>query len=158
MKKQLQSFHYAFRGIGYTILHEDHFRFHLVAAAYIIFFGARFYHFSRGEWAVLIVLLASVLAAECTNTAIERVADRVTLKYNKLIEAAKDVAAGAVLVFALAAVAVAVLFFWDIAVFKAIFDYYMSHILELVLLILSAVISVLFIVLTPRLFGVKPSK
>lgn len=49
--------------------------------------------------------------AEAFNTAIEKLADRVTCERDPLIGAAKDVAAGAVLLFAIASVAVGLIVF-----------------------------------------------
>lgn len=155
MKKQLLSFGCAFRGFWYAILHEGHIRFHIVAAAYVIFFGLRFFALSRGEWVALSVLISLVMAFECMNTALERLCDKVSPRYDPLIKAAKDLSAGAVLLCALGAVAVALIVFWDIPTFVAIFNYYSAHIIELILLLISAAVSVLFIMLTPRLFKIQ---
>lgn len=147
MKHQIKSFSYAFKGIWYCLIHEGHFRFHLVAAAYVLFFGIRFYALSATQWSVLAVLMALVLALEIVNTAIERLCDKVKKSYDDLIRIAKDVSAGAVLVSAFAAVVVAVLTFWDLQKFSEIFGYYITHIPHLIALIVSAVAAVLFIAL-----------
>lgn len=147
MKHQIKSFSYAFKGIWYCITHEGHFRFHLIASAYVLFFGLRFYRLSAVQWSVLAVLMALVLSLESVNTAIERLCDKVKHSYDDLIRIAKDVAAGAVLVAAAAAVVVAVLTFWDLQKFSEIFNYYITHIPHLIALIVSAVAAVLFIAL-----------
>lgn len=147
MKHQLKSFSYAFKGIWYCITHEGHFRFHLVAAAYVIFFGIRFYDFSAAQWGVLVVLIALVLSMEIVNTAIERLCDKVKKSYDDLIRIAKDVAAGAVLFSAITAIVVAVVFYWDIETFTEIFRFYTTHIPHLLALIGSAIVAVLFIAL-----------
>ena len=147
MMHQIKSFSYAFKGIWYCITHEGHFRFHLVAAAYVIFFGIRFYDFTPAQWGVLAVLIALVLSMEIVNTAIERLCDKVKKSYDDLIKIAKDVAAGAVLFSALAVIGVAAAFYWDIATFKAIFLFYTTHIPHLLALIGSAIVAVLFIAL-----------
>ena len=49
-----------------------------------------------------------MFAAECVNTAIESVVDLVSPDYHELARRAKDCAAGAVLIFALVSVVVAV--------------------------------------------------
>ncbi len=133
------------------ILHEGHFRFHLVIMLYVIYFGARFYALSRQQWATLVVVFSLVLGAECMNTAIERLCDRISPGYDRIIKAAKDVAAAAVLIEAIASVAVGILFFSDIATLHTAIGYYLSHIGALALLLLSAAAAVGFIVLTPRL-------
>lgn len=56
-------------------------------------------------WAALLILVASmVLCAELLNSALERLADVFDSTSNPEIKAAKDMAAGAVLIVALAAV------------------------------------------------------
>jgi diacylglycerol kinase (ATP) len=52
------------------------------------------------EWRWIILAIALVWLAEAFNTAIERLADAVSLEPNKNIGHAKDVAAGAVLLAA----------------------------------------------------------
>lgn len=147
MKKQIKSFHYAFRGILYTILHEGHFRFHLVAAGFVIFFAAKFYNFDKVGWCVLMLTISLVLSLECVNTAIERACNKITEEYDKTIMIAKDVSAASVLVAAVFAATVAVFLFWDIKTFTDIFNYYKTHILNLVLLLIAVIISILFIAL-----------
>ena len=147
MMHQIKSFTYAFKGIWYGITHEGHFRFHLVAAAYVIFFGIRFYDFTPAQWGVLMTLIALVLSMEIVNTAIERLCDKVKKSYDDLIRIAKDVAAGAVLFSALAAIGVAAVFYWNIETFQTILNDYITHIPHLIALIASAVAAALFIAL-----------
>ncbi len=147
MKKQIKSFRYAFRGILYTVLHEGHFRFHLVAAAFVVFFAVKFYNLDKAGWCALMLTIALVISLECVNTAIERACNKITEEYDKTIMIAKDVSAAGVLVAAIFAVAVAVFLFWDIKIFTDIFNYYKTHILNFILLLIAAIISILFITL-----------
>lgn len=55
---------------------------------------------SIGEWFCIILVIALVLAAELFNTAIESLADAVSLVPNQQIKKAKDAAAAAVLILA----------------------------------------------------------
>ena len=57
-------------------------------------------------WAVFLLVIAAVLAAELLNTALERVVDRLHPETHPEIAAAKDCAAGAVLVLSLAALGI----------------------------------------------------
>ncbi len=148
MKKQLKSFGCAIKGFFGVVCSEGHLRFHLVAAVYVLVFSS-FYNFSAAQWAVLIILIALVIAAELVNTAIENTCDAVTTEQNEHIRRAKDMAAGAVLVLSIAAAAIAVIFFWDLEVIKNIFAYFSQNIPMLILLIISAVVSVLFIAISP---------
>ena len=145
MKKQLKSFGYAIRGFVGAVCDEGHLRFHLVAAVYVLVFSL-FYHFSAAQTAALVVLIASVIAAELFNTAIENVCDAITKEQNEYIKRAKDISAGAVLVLSVAAVIVAVIFFWDIEVIKSIFAYFAANIHMLRILIISAVLATLFVI------------
>lgn len=61
------------------------------------------------DWAVLILTIAMVFAAEFINTAIEAVVDLATQERHPLAKAGKDVGAAAVLIAALAAVLVGLL-------------------------------------------------
>lgn len=144
MKKQLKSFGFAIRGFVGAVCDEGHLRFHLVAAVYVLVFSL-FYHFSAVQTAVLVVLIALVIAAELFNTAIEKACDAITKEQNEYIKRAKDISAGAVLVMSVAAVIVAVIFFWDIEVIKSIFAYFAANIHMLIILIISAVLSTLFV-------------
>lgn len=145
MKKQLKSFGFAIRGFIGAVCDEGHLRFHLVAAVYVLVFSL-FYHFSAVQTAVLVILIASVIAAELFNTAIEKACDAITKEQNEHIKRAKDISAGAVLVMSVAAVIVAVIFFWDIEVIKSIFAYFAANIHMLIILIISAVLSTLFVI------------
>lgn len=146
MKKQLRSFGCAFRGIGAALCREAHLRFHFVAAFYVLLFSL-FYGFTPAQYAVLIILIALVIAAELVNTAIEEVCDLITQERNSHIRYAKDIAAGAVLAVSIGAAAVGVVFFWNPPVIAGIAEYFVKNIPQLVLLIISAVLSFLFVLL-----------
>lgn len=124
MKKFLKGFVYAARGIAHAAAAERNFRFHLCAAAFVVFFAARFYELSRGEWAALLLTFAAVMSAELFNTAAERLADKVSPEKDELVRRCKDCAAGAVLVTAVFAVGVGIALFWDTARFSEIWAYF----------------------------------
>ncbi|MCM1165983.1 MAG: diacylglycerol kinase family protein [Lachnospiraceae bacterium] len=121
--KFFKSFYYAGRGIV-TALGQRNFRFHLCAAAFVIYFAARFYSFSAERWALLVLTCALVTALETVNTGIEKLADKVTEENSHRIKLAKDCAAGAVLISAIGAAAVGVLLFWNTDVLGLIFLYF----------------------------------
>ena len=50
-------------------------RIHTVAMVYVLIF-ARFFQFTRTEYAILIITIAMVLAAEAFNTSLERIANK----------------------------------------------------------------------------------
>ncbi len=108
-----RSFKYAARGL-HLCLHERNFRFHTVAAGYVLLM-ARHFLTTPAQWCVLILTIALVLCAEGVNTAIEQVVDLVCPERDARAARAKDIAAGAVLVCAIAAAAVACVLFlrWE---------------------------------------------
>ncbi|NLK07880.1 MAG: diacylglycerol kinase family protein [Firmicutes bacterium] len=68
----------------------------LLAAAALIL--AWVVGFTPLEWAVLVLTITQVLTAELFNTAVEITVNLITKEYHPLAKAAKNVAAGAVLI------------------------------------------------------------
>lgn len=103
----LLSFKYAWAGVSYAFVTQRNFRIHVAISALAISSGI-FLHISVVEMAVIVVTCAIVLVIELINTALESVVD-LTVKqtYHELAKIAKDCAAGAVLISAIAAVLVA---------------------------------------------------
>ncbi len=75
-----------------------------------------------GKWYYIAVLCVSapVIAAECVNTALEKLCDRVTDQPDELVKKVKDMAAGAVLVCAAVALCAALFLFVDLDFWKAV--------------------------------------
>lgn len=65
----------------------------------------------RTEWMLVIMLLGGMLALELVNSALERAVDLVTAERHPLAKQAKDMAAGAVLVFAVTSAIIGLLIF-----------------------------------------------
>ena len=110
MKRLFHSFRHAFRGLTTAYKTQPNFRLHLLATAIALAFGL-FLRISPGEWAALSIVMALVLAAECFNSALEFLADRITTEHDPLIGNAKDLAAAAVLILSLAAAITGTLIF-----------------------------------------------
>lgn len=110
LQKRIASFRYAFKGIALLIKTQANARFHLLATALVIV-AAWYLEVSALEWAMLALTIGSVLAAEGFNTALEFLTDLVSPDYHELAGKTKDVAAGAVLITAFAAIAVAAFVF-----------------------------------------------
>lgn len=109
-KKQLHSFGYAWQGIRSCIGKEQNLSFHLITSLAVIIAGIGF-DISRNEWIAVILCIGLVIAAELFNTAIERLVDFVSPQRHPIAGQVKDIAAGAVLVCALAAIAVGLIIF-----------------------------------------------
>jgi len=66
---------------------------------------------NRVDWVLLTVAISMVWIAETSNTALEFLADEVSLEHRERIGKAKDLAAAAVLISALASVVIGALVF-----------------------------------------------
>ncbi len=150
MKKFLKSFVYAGRGFIYC-LSERNFRFHLCAAAFVIFVAASFYELTRAEWAILLLTIGTVHAFEAMNTALERLCDRVDKEQNEFIRRCKDCAAAAVLISAMAAIAVGIALFGDAERLSAMLRYFFCDAVHAVLLLLAIVGAVMVVLIPERL-------
>ena len=93
-----RSFLCAFKGILKTLKTERNFRIMLVFFVLIVAAGFIF-RISGWEWAAVLICSGGVLSLEMINTAIESLTDLATTQRHPLAEKAKDIAAGAVLVF-----------------------------------------------------------
>ena len=143
-----KSFKFAIKGILFCLINERNMRIHTVIGSYVILFS-RFFNLNRTQYAVLIIILALVMGSEMINTAVEKLVDLASSSYNNLAKIAKDVAAGAVLVFSIASIGVALCLFYDVEAFKRIFDYFSTHIIGLIALIISLIISIAYISIGP---------
>ncbi len=105
----LVSFRYAWTGITYAYKTQRNFRIHTLIGALAIGLGF-FLQLSSVKLAVIGLTIGAVMAMELLNTAIESVVDlTVGQSYHELAKIAKDCAAGAVLIFAIAALLVAMM-------------------------------------------------
>ena len=102
ISKRLKSFTYAGKGLKSFIRKEHNAWIHSAATVLVIMMGIVF-GISRMEWIVIILCIGVVFAAEAFNTAIERLVNLVSPKYNPIAGDVKDIAAGAVLICAIAA-------------------------------------------------------
>lgn len=108
----INSFNYAVEGIIYTLKKERNMKIHFLIAFLVLLFSL-FFNFSRVELLMLFFTISLVMITEMINTSIEKVVDLYTGEFHPLAKTAKDVAAGAVLIAAMNAVAVAYLLFFD---------------------------------------------
>ncbi|EFI69563.1 diacylglycerol kinase family protein [Lysinibacillus sp. HST-98] len=108
-RKYLRSFGYAFEGI-ITASKEQNLKSHIVSAI-IVILASYLTGLSRMEWYIVLLLIALMFALEMMNTAIERVVDLASPEIHPLAKQAKDIAAGAVLVFALFSAIIGLLIF-----------------------------------------------
>lgn len=145
MIKQIKSFKYAFEGIWYTIRNETHMRVHIAIAVLVLIFGA-LYELAPGEWAIIIITIAAVMALELVNTASERLCNLYTEEIHPLVKIIKDVSAGAVLIAAIGSVAVAGVIFIKPEKITEIFFLFIENPIYIIGLIVYIVIAVIFVV------------
>lgn len=110
VRGRARSFRYAWRGIVSLFRREPNAQVHLCAAVLVAAAGLAL-GMSSAEWCAIALCIGGVFMAEGFNTAVECLADKVSPEYDPLIGRAKDIAAGAVLLFVMAAVAVGLIVF-----------------------------------------------
>lgn len=110
LKKRLKSFIYAFNGIKLLITREHNAWIHTFIAVCVVIAGFLF-NISTTEWIAVTFAIGMVLAAEAINSSIEALADLVSPEYNEAIKKTKDLAAGAVLLLAIAAAIIGCIIF-----------------------------------------------
>jgi diacylglycerol kinase len=108
IKSRIASFGHAFHGWAYVIRNEKNAWIHAVATI-LVFILATWLTLPPRDWAVLILAIAMVWAAEFLNTSIEAVVDLASPTHHPLAKVGKDVGAAAVLISAGAAVFVGLL-------------------------------------------------
>jgi len=102
MYRRIKAFLDAFRG-GFTLCRTQVHAWIHASATIAVCSAGMYIGVSTVEWAILGFAIAIVWIAEALNTAIEFLADEVTLERREGIQQAKDVAAFGVLVAAFAA-------------------------------------------------------
>jgi diacylglycerol kinase len=108
VKRFLKSFGYAFYGIRTALKTERNLRIHVVLSLVAIGLGI-YLNLTAIEWSLVIFAIGLVISAELFNTAIERLGDETANgQHKKTIKAAKDTAAGGVLISAIAAMVIAI--------------------------------------------------
>ncbi len=105
-----RSFNHAFRGISVIFKTQHNAWVHAVVGVVAVVLGV-WLNISHLEWGLIIIAIASVLAAEGFNTALEIDIDLTSPDEHPYARDTKDVAAGAVLLTVFGALAVGLLVF-----------------------------------------------
>ena len=96
---------YSLAGLMAALRSENSFKFHVVAACGVLA-ALVWWRPQPVWWAVVLLTIVTVLAAELMNTAIEHLADHLHPDQHPRIKVVKDCAAAAVLIASLGALAV----------------------------------------------------
>jgi diacylglycerol kinase len=108
IKSRIASFGHALHGWVYVIHNEKNAWIHAVVTICVVILAAWLVIPLR-DWAVLVLTIAMVWAAEFLNTSIEAVVDLASPVHHPLAKVGKDVGAASVLIAASAAVLVGLL-------------------------------------------------
>jgi len=108
---RIRSVKFALRGIR-TMLASQHNAWIHAAATLVVVAVGSFLRLPAASWAWIVLAIGAVWTAEALNTAFEFLTDVASPDFHPLAEKAKDVAAGAVLLAAIAAIVIGGLVFW----------------------------------------------
>ncbi len=106
----INAFADAFNGLCESFLTQLNFRIHVFAAVISVVLGI-WLHISVTEWAILVLTIAMVIVSEQINTALEYLVDFISPEYHIMAGKIKDIAAGAVLLTAIAALVTGMIIF-----------------------------------------------
>lgn len=110
MRKHTISFKNAFRGLVWAIATQPNYKIHL-SLSLLSIFGGLVFRVSYNEFLLIISLIFVGLTIETINTALEETTDAIDLKKREDIRLAKDISAGAMLMFAIGAFVIACIIF-----------------------------------------------
>ena len=108
---RIRSFRHAIAGVLRMIQCQHNAWIH-AAATLVVLAAAFVLRISAADWCWIILAISIVWTAEALNTAFEFLTDAASPEFHPLVRDAKDVAAGAVLLTATAAVVIGSIVFW----------------------------------------------
>ncbi len=106
IKKHTISFRNALRGLVWALQTQPNYRIHLILS-FLALSGGFYFQISYFEFLVILNLIFVGLTIETINTALEETNDAIDLKKRPDIGLAKDISAGAMLIFAIGAFVIA---------------------------------------------------
>lgn len=140
----LKSVKYALNGIKLGIKEERNIRIDIVAMLFV-WHLIPFYNFTRAETALIVLVTFVIPAFELMNTAVERAVHKPDAEHYMPAGDAKDTAAGAVLIAAVGAAAVAMIMFGEPSGLKNVFEFYTQNPKHILILAVYASASYIFI-------------
>lgn len=147
----VQSFLDAFHGVGDCLKTERNMRVHLTLCVFVLFFASHI-SLTRGEMACLILTIGAVMAMEALNTSIEKLCDFTQKNLNPRIRVIKDLAAGAVVISAVAAALVGVVILFRPELLAFIKELIASPV-HLCIFLLTLGIALVFVIAGPEKIG-----
>ncbi len=110
LKEHHISFQHAFDGLLWAVRTQPNFRVH-AAASLLALFLSWYFKITPVETTIIVFTIVLGLAVEMVNTALEAMTDLITTEWRAQAKAAKDVAAGMMLLTAVGTVVVAIIIF-----------------------------------------------
>ena len=110
IKKRIYSFAFAINGIRYAILSQHNIIIHIILTIVAVIFGFLL-KINNLEWISIVIVIGMVMTAELFNTSIEEIVNYISPERNNMAGRIKDLAAGAVLISAIAAFIVGTIIF-----------------------------------------------
>ncbi|MCZ8090888.1 MAG: diacylglycerol kinase family protein [Flavobacterium sp.] len=107
---RIKSIGFAFKG-AFKLITTEHSVMVQSSIALLLIFAGFVFEISREEWMMQILAFGLVLGIESLNTAVEKIADFIHPEFHNKIGFIKDIAAGAVLFAAFAAIAVGLMIY-----------------------------------------------
>ena len=110
LRKRALSFRHAISGILLVVRTQHNAWIHLVATLAVVIAG-KCLNVTRGEWLALVIAIGLVWTAEALNTAIEFLADEISLERRDRLGLAKDAGAAGVLLASITAAIIGLIVF-----------------------------------------------
>lgn len=110
VKGRIASFGHAANGLAHFFSTEHNSWLHAIAAIVVVIAGFIF-RITVMEWVAVAIAIGMVFVSEIVNTAIEYLCDFIKPEYDQSIKVIKNLAAGAVLFSAVAALVIGILVF-----------------------------------------------
>ena len=107
---RLKSISFALKG-AYKLITTEHSIMIQFSIAILLVIAGFYFHISREEWMMQTLAVGLVLGIESLNTAVEKIADFIHPEFHDRIGFIKDIAAGAVMFAATAAIVVGFLIY-----------------------------------------------
>ena len=107
---RLKSIGFAVKG-AYKLITTEHSVMVQFSLAVLLVIAGFYFHLSREEWMMQVLSFGLVLGIESLNTAVEKIADFIHPEFHNRIGFIKDIAAGAVMFAATAAIIVGLLIY-----------------------------------------------
>lgn len=104
------SFKNAYAGFIWALNSQPNYIIHVILSSFVVV-GGFYFHITYIEWLAIIILITMGLTIETVNTAIEMTTDAISKEHRLDIKIAKDLSAGAMLIFSCGAFIIACIIF-----------------------------------------------